>query len=147
MLAWGKDLGRSMDYLETRPDIDRGRFAFYGLSLGAEAGVTLTAVEQRFKASILLAGGLSSLRVPGEIDTINFAPRVRVPTLMINGREDFEEPLEAVQKPLFNALGPVPADKKHAVFPGGHLPPLHDVIRETLDWLDRYLGRVERKDE
>ena len=89
MLAWGKDLGRSMDYLETRPDIDRGRFAFYGLSLGAEAGVTLTAVEQRFKASILLAGGLSSLRVPGEIDTINFAPRVRVPTLMIEWKGGF----------------------------------------------------------
>jgi hypothetical protein len=44
---WAKDLGRSIDYLETREDIDTGRLAYYGLSMGASAGLVLTAVEKR----------------------------------------------------------------------------------------------------
>jgi hypothetical protein len=27
---------------------------------------------------------------------------------------------------------------------GGHIPPLQDIMREVLDWLDRYLGPVEK---
>ena len=147
VIAWRKDVGRSLDYLETRADIDTDRLAYYGLSLGAGAGIVVTALEPRFKASILAAGGLDAVQMPGEIDGINFAPRIRVPTLMINGRDDFEEPLEITQLPLFRALGPPAADKRHALLPGGHLPVLQDVIRETLDWLDRYLGAVRMKDE
>ena len=30
-----KDLGRSFDYLDRRPDIDQGRLAYFGLSWGA----------------------------------------------------------------------------------------------------------------
>jgi hypothetical protein len=37
-IAWSKELGRSIDYLETRRDIDRGRIAFYGHSMGAVVG-------------------------------------------------------------------------------------------------------------
>jgi pimeloyl-ACP methyl ester carboxylesterase len=107
--------------------------------------VVFTALEPRFRASVLLAGGLSSIDLPGEIDGFNFAPRVRVPTLMVNGRDDFEEPLEAIQKPLFQALGTAPADKRHAVLDGGHLPRLQDTVREVLDWLDRHLGPVDSK--
>jgi len=29
-----------------------------------------------------------------EVDDLNFAPRVRTPTLMLNGRDDFKFPLE-----------------------------------------------------
>ena len=28
VVDWSKDLGRSIDYLETRPDIDRSKLAF-----------------------------------------------------------------------------------------------------------------------
>jgi len=28
------------------------------------------------------------------------------------------------------------------LFESGHVPPFPDVVRETLDWLDRYLGPV-----
>jgi hypothetical protein len=42
---------------------------------------------------------------------------------MVNGRDDFDLPYESAQVPLFNALGPAAADKRHAVLPGGHLPP------------------------
>jgi len=31
--------------------------------------------------------------------------------------------------------------KRHYVFEGGHVPPRQqEVVRETLDWLDRHLG-------
>lgn len=36
---------------------------------------------------------------------MNFASRVKVPVLMINGRYDFEIPLETCQQPLFRWLG------------------------------------------
>jgi len=52
-IAWSRDLGRAIDYVETRSDIDRTRLAFYGVSAGADAGVMLTALEPRLRVSIL----------------------------------------------------------------------------------------------
>jgi eukaryotic-like serine/threonine-protein kinase len=76
------------------------------------------------------------------VSALNFAPRVRAPVLMENGRHDFIFPLDESQRPLFRLLGTPEADKKHVLFESGHVPPFPDVIRETLDWLDRYLGPV-----
>ena len=74
---------------------------------------------------------------------VNFAPRSRVPTLMINGQNDFIRPFELSQAPLFRLLGAPDADKRHARLEGGHIPSdRREIIRETLDWLDRYLGPV-----
>ena len=138
-VAWSRDLGRALDFLETRPDIDRDRFAFYGISSGADAGVMLTALEPRLKASVLQGTGLWSAAAP-EIDPRNYAPRVRVPTLMLNGRYDFLMPFESSQRPLFDALGT--AQKEHEVLQTGHAMPTGDVQRAILAWLDRYLGPV-----
>jgi hypothetical protein len=63
---------------------------------------------------------------------------------MINGRHDVKLPLETSQKPLFRLLGTPEGDKRHAVIEGGHVTPMNDVIKHTLDWLDRYLGPVQR---
>jgi predicted Ser/Thr protein kinase/dienelactone hydrolase len=144
VVQWAKDLGRSIDYLETRKDIDSGSLAYYGFSLGAVYGPVLTALEGRLKASIWLGGGFPMWKQPPEIDAINFAPRVRVPVLMVNGRQDFIRPVEISQVPLFRLVGTPEKDKRHALFEGGHLPPtLQGVIKEILDWLDRYLGPVK----
>lgn len=86
--------------------------------------------------------GVISLPRAAEIEPINFAPRVRVPTLMVSGRQDFARPIETQQRPVFNLLGPPPDQKRFALFEGGHIPRLQDVIREILDWLDRFLGPV-----
>jgi len=139
-----KDLGRAIDYLTTRPDIDAGRIGYYGISLGAGLGVVLTAIEPRFHASVLLSGGLYAARGGPETDLVNFAPRIKVPTLMVNGRDDFAFPLETSQRPLFRLLGPDPQHKRHAIFDGGHIPLLlHSMIKEILDWFDQYLGPVK----
>jgi dienelactone hydrolase len=141
LIAWSRDLGRAIDYLETRSDIDRARLAFYGLSAGAEAGLILTAFEPRLKVSVLQAGGLGPASAP-ELDVLNYAPRVRVPTLLLNGRYDFEWPFHTTQRPLFELLGSPAEHKRHAVFETGHALPVDDVAGEILPWLDRYLGQV-----
>ena len=38
VIAWSKDLGRSIDYLETRPDIDHNKLAYEGRQLGSSHG-------------------------------------------------------------------------------------------------------------
>jgi DNA-binding winged helix-turn-helix (wHTH) protein/dienelactone hydrolase len=142
VIWWAKDLSRSVDYLETRSDIDRNRLAFVGVSLGSYYGPVLTTVESRFKASLLIAGGLIVQWTPQpEVDPFHFAPRNHVPTLMVNGRNDFLAPLELSQAPLFRLLGAPAERKRHAILAGGHTPAHHhEMVRESLDWLNRYLA-------
>ena len=91
---------------------------------------------------VLVAAGLDE-SAPEEVDGFNYAPRVRMPVLMINGRYDFSHPFDTSQQPLFRTLGTPAANKRRVVFDSGHVPPWPDVVRETLDWLDRYLGPVK----
>ncbi len=142
-IEWSKDLSRSLDYLQTRKDVDKERIAFVGHSLGAIVGPRLVAVESRFKVAVLISGGTFE-RVPAEVDSLNFAPRVRIPVLMLNGRDDFLFPLESSQLPLFRLLGTPGKDKKHLLYDGGHnIVGQLDVMKDILDWLDHYLGPVK----
>ena len=140
-----KDLGRSLDYLETRSDVDRDRLAYYGLSLGGFFGPTLVAANGRFRAAVLESGGMYLEPIPPEADALHFAPRVRTPILMLNGRYDFMFPLEASQLSLFRLLGAPEKDKRHVLFDSGHAVPRTGKIKEILAWLDRYLGPVQTK--
>jgi len=142
VIQWSKELGRTIDYIESRKDLDREKIAFYGLSWGAILGPLLLAVEDRIKTGILVGGGLALQRSLPEADAFNFAPYARQPMLMVNGRYDYAFPFESTQLPLFHALGSPPNDKRHVVFDAGHLPPNDLLMKEMLDWLDRYLGPV-----
>jgi len=143
VIQWSKDLGRTLDYLETRADMDHGRIAYYGMSLGAIDGVVLVAVESRIRTAIFSSGGFRLDRAPPEVEPINFAPRIKIPVLLIAGRYDFAHPYETTQVPMFRLLGTREPDKKHVSFEGGHIPvTIQPVVKEILDWLDRYLGPV-----
>jgi hypothetical protein len=62
---------------------------------------------------------------------------------MINGRYDNVSPYETSQQPLFRLLGTPEKDKRHVTFETQHLLfPRNKLIKEVLDWLDRYLGPV-----
>jgi len=140
-IAWSRDLGRAIDYVETRSDIDRARLAFYTVSIEGGTGTMLVALEPRLKVDVLQSTGIEGEGTP-ELDPINYAPRVLIPTLMLNGRYDFQLPVETAQRPLFDLLGA--REKKHRLFEAGHKIPNDEVAAEVLPWLDRYLGPVVR---
>ena len=144
MVAWSKDLGRSLDYLKTRTDIDSTRIAYFGFSWGGFVAPVLLGVEDRFRAAIVLAGGLMFQRAFPEAEPINFVTRVKTPFLMLNGRYDSGFPVESSQVPLFRLLGTPEKDKRHVIYDSGHVPPRKEYVRESLDWLDKYLGPVKR---
>ena len=145
VIAWSKDLGRSLDYLETRKDIDGSKVAYFGDSLGGAEGPLLLAVEKRIKAAILSSGGFQLRHDLPEVDPFNFAVHVTVPVLMLSGRYDASFPLESSQRPLYRLLGTPPSDKKQVIYEDGHGAfPRPDAVRKSLDWLDRYLGPVRR---
>ena len=142
VIAWSKDLGRSIDYLETRPEIDGNKLAYYGASWGASMGAVLAAVEDRIKVCVLVLGGIPPQKSLPEVDELNFAPHVKVPVLLLSGRFDFGYPVEASQLLMFRLLGTPKDHKLHILYETGHNVPRNEVIKETLNWLDRYLGPV-----
>ena len=107
-----KDLRRSLHYLDTRSDIAHARIGYYEISDGARLGLILAPQEPRIRAPVLAAGGLSSEPKPPEIDEANFAPRVRIPVLMLNARYDLSYVPETNQTTLFHLLGE-PDSKKN----------------------------------
>jgi len=148
VIQWSKDLGRTIDYLNSRNDFDKDRIAYYGFSTGGSSAIPVVALESRLKAAIFLAGGLQTdwPTLP-ETEPINFAPRIKIPFLMLSGRYDFTFPVETSQKVLFKLVGTPPERKRYVLFDNtGHIPPRLDVMREILDWLDRYLGSVPHRD-
>ncbi len=94
----------------------------------------------------MLDAGGSVPATEAEVDSWNFAPRVRIPVPMLNGRGDFIFPLETGQRPLFHILGTPEKDKVHKLYEGGHdIFSRMDVFKDMQEWLDRYLGPVQRK--
>jgi len=46
-------------------------------------------------------------------------------------------------RPNFALQGAPDVHKRLVILEGGHIPSNNNIIREVLDWLDRYLGPVE----
>lgn len=144
VIACYKDLGRSIDYLETRPDIDSTKLAYEGASWGAAMGAIFPAMEDRFKALVLLDPGFYMEKRFSAADQINFAPRVKAPVLMLNGRFDFLFPTGSSQEYMFKLLGTPPEHKRRVLYDTSHDDlPRAEVIKEAVNWLDRYLGRAK----
>jgi dienelactone hydrolase len=141
LIAWTKDFSRSVDYLETRADIDTSKLGFIGWSWGGEVGGIIPAVEKRLKLSILIVGGFSGKAYP-EADIINYLPRISIPVLMLNGKYDAYRPYETNLKPFLDYLGTPDKDKRLCLYETGHFIPKNEKIKETLGWLDKYFGPV-----
>jgi dienelactone hydrolase len=141
MKHWRQELGRTIDYLATRPDVDAGKLGVYGVSFGASQMAALLAVEKRIGAAVMHGGGLDTYgTLPQGEWAFNYLPRVTQPVLLLNGRSDTFFPVEA-QDCMFELLGAQPPRKKHVMFEGGHVVmPRFQVQQLTLDWFDQYLG-------
>ncbi len=139
-----KDLRRSIDYLETRTDIDSKKLAYLGFSWGGIYGPIIPAIEERLKVSILNSGALSvGQGVRPEVNPINYVTRVKIPTLMLNGRFDAVLPFVLAVKPMFDLLGTPAADKRLVLYDTDHIIPLNECIKESIKWLDKYFGPVK----
>jgi eukaryotic-like serine/threonine-protein kinase len=138
VIMWAKDLRRGIDYLETRPEVSTEHLAYYGVSWGGAMGAVMPAVEPRITASVLYVAGLDFEGARPEVDPVNFLPRIRIPTLMLNGRYDFFFPVETSQVPMFHLLGTPPDQKRYVVEDGSHFVARTRLIQETLTWLDKY---------
>lgn len=62
---------------------------------------------------------------------------------MISGRFDYIFPVGTSQEPMFRLLGTPKQDKRRISYDTGHDIPDSEVIKESLNWLDRYLGPVQ----
>ena len=132
-IKMSKDLSRTVDYLETRLDIDSAGLTYIGSSWGTYMGPVMVAVEPRLKAAVFIAGGSGATPLMPEVEPLQFAPHVQVPVLMINGKYDLWFPLDSSQMPLYRHLGS--QDKVIRHFDSGHVTP----SAETVDMVDEWL--------
>jgi eukaryotic-like serine/threonine-protein kinase len=138
------DIRRGVDYLVTRPDVDRDRIANLGLSAGAYIGMIVTALEPRYRAVGFTGMGMSPESARETIVSANrvtFAPRIRAPKVALHGRWDEAHPLATQAKPLFDIM---PEPKKLVVTDSGHMPPLDVTRRVFTELLDEQFGKVRR---
>ncbi|MFX3658209.1 MAG: alpha/beta hydrolase family protein [bacterium] len=140
------EIGRVLDYLADDDRYDGDRVGIVGLSHGAMMAALPLALEPRLKAAVLYSVGIAT---PNPVfgnpqnDPNLFWARVKQPVLIINGRYDPIRPYRYVLEPLLALLATPAADKRGVLLDAAHWPlPRHQVMRETLHWLDRHLGET-----
>jgi hypothetical protein len=143
VIMWRKDIGRAIDYLETRSDMLTDKIGYFGYSWGGRMGGLYPAVERRLKVLVLHVGGMGMYKAFPEVDPLNFITRIDQPVLMLNGKYDMYFPVETSQMPMFNFFATQAKDKKILIYNSGHLVPRSELIKETLAWYDEYLGPVK----
>ena len=138
------DWRRGLDYLATRSEIDSSRIAFLGLSNGANLGIILTAIENRYRSVALIGSGMRKnwLNWIAEANMINFAPHIRPPKLMLTGRYDEAHPLKTEAEPTFKLLR---EPKRLVVSESGHVPPPEIFAPIINNWLDETLEKVKNE--
>jgi formylglycine-generating enzyme required for sulfatase activity/pimeloyl-ACP methyl ester carboxylesterase len=144
MVLHATEMRRGMDYLATRDDIDMQRLAYVAVSWGAGSRLPFAAIDDRFRAVVLIGGGIDERIQPTlpEAANYNFAPYIRAPVLLLNGRDDEEHPWFTRALPLWNLL---PQPKKLVLVDGGgHVPPLEARVPAVNQFLDQTLGPVVR---
>lgn len=145
------DLMRTVDYLETWPEVDVARLGFLGFSMGTIMGVPFVGLDGRVKSACLAIGGSMEGRSRQLVDAaqrweqeaaaaicdpVHFAPLVaprRV--LMINGRRDDVVPPAAAER-LFAALQ---EPKRISWYDGGHTDLRGEQFREMLEFFQETL--------
>ncbi|MFC1559323.1 protein kinase [Gemmatimonadota bacterium] len=139
------DIRRSIDYIETRDELNSEMIAYYGFSWGGRLGSIVLALEERIKSAFWLVGGYSAIQALPEASEFNFTTRVTQPVLMVNGTRDVIFPLETSVRPLFERLGTLDEEKALELFDAGHgISNTHKNMFSQLlvEWLDLTLGIV-----
>jgi dienelactone hydrolase len=144
MVRHATELRMAVDYATTRADIDSSRIAYVGQSWGAGSRLVFAGVDDRFKAVVLIGAGIDERVQPTlpEAANFNFAPYIRAPKLVVNGRQDEEHPWLTRGLPLWNLLV---EPKELVLIDGvGHHPPPEVRVPPINAFLDKVLGPVEK---
>jgi eukaryotic-like serine/threonine-protein kinase len=142
------DMRRTIDVAERFPKLlDMTKLAYYGYSWGAAYGPLMTAIEDRFQVSILHCGGATQNEANLISETSTYFPFVKIPTLMINCRNDTVFPVPAQEALYRNLRLPELTMKRHLVYNTdyGHFAPPEGVEVEGQSWLDGFLGGPRRR--
>jgi len=159
VLAW--DDIRTVDYLQTRPEVDANRIACAGLSVGGWRTVFLAGLDPRIKAACVV-GWMTSFRyliphyevhtvpsgmVPGLLEYIDYpdVASLTMPSalLVVHGQQDSLFPPDGVKAAVDNlrrcyqAIGK-PERFETLFFNGPHKFPLQ-AQRKMMDWFDRWV--------
>ena len=136
-VAWVNDTDKTLDYLETRNDIDTENIFYLGMSYGALFNTHTLLFENRYKGAILYVGGAFPT-YPPLVDGINHLPRIKTPFLMLNGEQDYLVPKSAANF-FYQSTGTQAEDKKIVFYDSGHWPlPRNQMIKETLSFIDKF---------
>ena len=100
-------------------------------------------MEDRLKALVLISPGFYLQKRLPEVDQLNFAPRVKAPVLMLNGRFDFIFPTGSSQEPMFRLLGTPQEHKRRVLYDTGHDIPRNEMIKESLRLVRPLFGASE----
>ncbi|HEU4620479.1 MAG TPA: dienelactone hydrolase family protein [Gammaproteobacteria bacterium] len=124
------------DWLTQRPETRQLRIGYFGASTGAAAALVAAAERLDVARAVVSRGGRPDLAGPA-------LPRVRAPTLLIVGGNDFQ-----VIELNRLALAQLRCEKRLVVVPGAtHLfeepGALDEVARLAREWFERYLVPAE----
>ena len=136
------DVSIGVDYLVSRDDIDAKRIALYGPSAGSRIGLILAALEDRYAGVYFMGAGITKtdLQTIREASPINFAPHIRAPKYILNGRYDEDTPMKTQCEPLFKLFR---EPKKLEIFEGGHVPSSEILVPSLNKFLDETLGPMK----
>ena len=143
LVAWSKDVSRTIDYLESREDIDHSRIGLVALSAGAYYSLAVVPYEPRIKAGAFWGVGFFHGTFYEPRVAADLVRHIRFPVLMLNGRFDPLLALSSQVQPMYELLGSSTGQKQLTVFDTTHWPyPKNEVIKTNLDWFDEHLGKV-----
>ena len=139
VIMWGKDYKKSIDYIFTRDDFDSSKLSYHGISWGGFMANILLPIDKRVKSAVLLVAGLEFQKCKKEVDAHYYTRRIRIPTIMLNGKFDQFFPYETSQIPMYKLIDVDEANKKHFIYESGHYVPRNELIKQHLGWLNKYL--------
>ena len=156
------DLRRAVDFVQTRPEVDRGHLGFLGISLGGIIGGLFAGNEPRLQTTVLWAAGgnwgklfatsqhpfalefrkTNSVTSAGaeileqnfaDVDPLGVISRISPrPLLFINGTADMIVPRTCADALFAAAKEP----KKRVLLPGGHIPDVNEMGAQSLAFFD-----------
>ena len=136
---WMKVLWDAISFVETQPQVDGGRIALLGFSLGAYLALANSAIDPRVKAVVEFFGGM-----PKEM---NLFMRRLCPVLILHGEADSTVPVEEAHK-LKRLLEKKEVPYEMKIYPGaGHgfedQTIWRDAAIRSLQFLQKYLEARE----